>query len=129
MTTPKSGLITIEGLDADSYTLTETKAPEGYNLLEDPITITITSETTPAEKQGDNNNYQTENSATYTSSSLIVKEGDTGAYTGTLDILNLTGTLLPSTGGIGTTIFYIVGGVLIVAAAAYFILRRKADAE
>ena len=129
MVTPDSGLITINGLDADAYILTETKAPEGYNLLENPITITITSETTPAEKQGDKNKYQTENSATYTSSSLIVNEGDTGAYTGTLDIMNLTGTLLPSTGGIGTTIFYIVGGVLIVAAAAYFILRRKADAE
>ncbi len=129
MTTPESGLITIEGLDADAYVLTETKAPEGYNLLKDPITITITSNTTPAASQGDNNAHQTDIKVTYTSSSLIEKEGDTGAYTGTLDILNLTGTLLPSTGGIGTTIFYIVGGVLIVAAAAYFILRRKADAE
>ena len=42
---------------------------------------------------------------------------------------NLSGLTLPSTGGIGTTIFYIVGGILIVAGVAYFILRRKADAE
>ena len=44
-------------------------------------------------------------------------------------IVNKTGVTLPSTGGIGTTIFYIVGGILIVAGVAYFILRRKADAE
>ncbi|WP_022764052.1 isopeptide-forming domain-containing fimbrial protein [Butyrivibrio sp. XPD2006] len=44
-------------------------------------------------------------------------------------ILNNTGLVLPSTGGIGTTIFYIVGGVLIVAGIAYFIVRRKANAQ
>ncbi len=42
---------------------------------------------------------------------------------------NLSGALLPSTGGIGTTIFYILGGILIVAGVAYFIVRRKASAE
>ena len=44
-------------------------------------------------------------------------------------VINKTGSILPSTGGIGTTIFYIVGGVLIAAAFAYFMLRRKAQAE
>ena len=44
-------------------------------------------------------------------------------------ILNNTGLVLPSTGGIGTTIFYIVGGVLIVAGIAYFIVRRKSNAQ
>lgn len=123
MTTPESGLITISGLDADAYVLTETQAPEGYNLLEEPITITITSNTSPE------NVGQTDISVVYTSTSAITDDNTTGTYTGTLDILNLTGTLLPSTGGIGTTIFYIIGGVLIVAGVAYFILRRKADAE
>ena len=44
-------------------------------------------------------------------------------------VLNNTGATLPSTGGIGTTIFYIVGGILIVAGVAYFIVRRKANAQ
>ncbi|WP_024865312.1 SpaA isopeptide-forming pilin-related protein [Butyrivibrio sp. FCS014] len=123
MTTPESGLITISGLDADAYVLTETKAPEGYNLLKDPITVTIKSNTAPT------NVGQTDISVVYTSSSAIKDDNAEGTYTGTLDILNLTGTLLPSTGGIGTTIFYIIGGILIVAGVAYFILRRKADAE
>lgn len=45
------------------------------------------------------------------------------------EVVNSTGSILPSTGGVGTTIFYIVGGILIAAGAAYFMLRRKAQAE
>ena len=61
-------------------------------------------------------------------------EGDIDLEIGTSNALvkkipNLSGTLLPSTGGIGTTIFYILGGILIVAGVAYFIVRRKASAE
>ncbi|MCR4756497.1 MAG: isopeptide-forming domain-containing fimbrial protein, partial [Butyrivibrio sp.] len=52
-----------------------------------------------------------------------------GANTAEVPVLNNSGSLLPSTGGIGTTIFYILGGILIVAGIAYFIVRRKADAE
>ena len=44
-------------------------------------------------------------------------------------VLNNSGVVLPSTGGIGTTIFYIIGGLLIVAAVVFFVVRRKADAE
>ena len=44
-------------------------------------------------------------------------------------VQNFSGSVLPSTGGIGTTIFYIVGGILIVAGVAYFMLRRKSQAE
>lgn len=52
-----------------------------------------------------------------------------GENTAEIPVLNNSGSLLPSTGGIGTTIFYILGGILIVAGIAYFIVRRKADAE
>lgn len=52
-----------------------------------------------------------------------------GKNTAEIPVLNNSGSLLPSTGGIGTTIFYILGGILIVAGVAYFIVRRKADAE
>lgn len=45
------------------------------------------------------------------------------------DVENLSGAVLPSTGGIGTTIFYIIGGLLIVAAVVFFVVRRKGDAE
>ena len=113
------GLIEITGLDADQYKLTETKAPEGYNLLTAPITFTITSETT-ADKQGDDNGQQAVNSVVYT-------EGEE-TFTA-LTVINTAGSILPSTGGMGTTIFYVLGVVLIVAGAAYFIVRRKQNAE
>lgn len=113
------GLIEITGLDADQYKLTETKAPEGYNILTEPKTFTITSETTK-DAQGDDNGHQAKNSVVYTS----------GEETFTaLKVINTAGSILPSTGGMGTTIFYVLGVVLIVAGAAYFIVRRKQNAE
>ncbi len=47
----------------------------------------------------------------------------------TAKVINNSGSVLPSTGGVGTTIFYIIGGILIIAGVAYFLVRRKADAE
>ena len=46
-----------------------------------------------------------------------------------VQVENNSGSVLPSTGGIGTTIFYIIGGILIVAGVAYFLVKRKSDAE
>jgi len=112
------GLIKITGLDADQYKLTETKAPEGYNILTAPITFTITSKTTS--EQGDSNDQQAVNSVVYT------RDGKTFTE---LEVENTAGSILPSTGGMGTTIFYVLGVVLIVAGAAYFIVRRKQNAE
>ncbi len=52
-----------------------------------------------------------------------------GNNEGAIVIENSTGSILPSTGGVGTTIFYVFGGILIIAGVAYFILRRKSQAE
>ncbi len=114
MVTPASGKLLINGLDADSYALLETEAPLGYNKLTAPETFTIDSNTDTA--QGNDNSKQT-------AISVSNSKGDV------VTIINTTGVLLPSTGGIGTTIFYIIGGILIVAGVAYFIVRRKANAE
>ncbi|MBP3522484.1 MAG: SpaH/EbpB family LPXTG-anchored major pilin [Clostridia bacterium] len=101
ITTDKTGKFTIEGLDADTYYLTETKAPDGYNKLAGPVTIVI----------GANG----------------VVNATTDAQQGVdeVKVLNQTGVELPSTGGIGTTIFYVIGGVLVIGAAALLIARRK----
>ena len=56
-------------------------------------------------------------------------EGELVKLTHTETITNKQGSLLPSTGGIGTTIFYILGGILVVAGVAYFMVRRKVNAE
>ena len=101
--------LTINGLNSETYILKETEAPTGYNLL--PATIT-NGEVSYEHAQ------EVTVATTSTSEAIQVEK----VYDG-------TGLTLPSTGGIGTTIFYIVGGILIVAGVAYFILRRKADAE
>ncbi len=96
--------IVIRGLDRDAYYLTETQAPAGRNLISDYV-----------EKDGSKLEH-----------TKLVQVGTTVT---TILVPNNTGSLLPSTGGIGTTIFYILGGILIVAGVAYFIVRRKANAE
>ena len=96
----ENGEALIVGLDATVYFLQEEKAPAGYNLLDHREKLTIEGQT------------QIKNHA--------VQE---------YKIVNSTGSVLPSTGGIGTTIFYILGSILIMAGVAYFLVRRKADAQ
>ena len=101
-TTPDNGKFTITGLDSGTYYLEETKAPAGYNILKDPIEIQI---------QGTVDSSTNVGTAT-------VKYGDKLENTANPDIkiLNNTGAELPSTGGIGTTVFYVLGGLLVVCA-------------
>ena len=104
ITTDATGKFTIKGLDADTYYLTETKAPDGYNKLAGPVTIVI----------GENGVVNATNEAPQG-----VDE---------VKVLNQSGVELPSTGGIGTTIFYVGGGVLILAAIVLLIAKRRAKA-
>lgn len=101
ITTDATGKLTIKGLDADTYYLTETKAPAGYNKLAGPVTIVI----------GENG----------------VVNATTEAPQGVdeVKVLNQTGTELPSTGGIGTTVFYVAGGALVLIAAVLLITRKR----
>ena len=121
--------IAVDGLDGDAngvqYFLYEVKAPEGYNKLTAPVKVIITP-TFDSANTTKVNSYK----VTYT----INNETKDCTATGITDIhqfdvQNTKGTLLPSTGGMGTTVFYIVGAILIIAGVAYFIVRRKADAE
>lgn len=100
------GKVTIKGLSGANYYLKETEAPTGYNAIDDSQVIAL------------NGN----NGATVD----LIK----GTYTsGGVQVINLTGTELPSTGGIGTTLFYIVGGLLIVGAAVLLITKKRVNGE
>lgn len=110
------GRVMLRGLDAGTYYLHEVSAPAGYNMLAGPIKVTITTE-------GDGDDEL----------ALICSIDGAGEDTvlniPTVDVENRTGGLLPSTGGIGTTILYVVGGVLIVGALVFLVVRRRQSAK
>ena len=104
LTTGENGKIEIDGLDADTYYLREVQAPAGYNKIVEDVEVVITGSTT-----GENGNL------TYTT--VLAK------------VNNQSGTELPSTGGMGTTIFYVLGGVLVVGAVVLLITKKRMGAE
>ena len=99
--TIKAGKVTIKGLDSGTYYLEETKAPAGYNVLAERVEVKIDHANLTATVEGD----------TYVS--------------GGVQVINQTGAELPSTGGIGTPIFYVVGGLLVVAAGVLLVTRKR----
>ena len=101
--TGNDGTITATGLDAGEYFLKETKAPDGYNKLSGPVTVTISE------------SYGTDDTVTVTGNTPVIE--------------NSTGSELPSTGGIGTVIFYIVGGILLVGAGILLVVRRRMGSD
>ena len=105
ITTDSTGKFTIKGLDSDTYYLIEKTAPAGYNTLKEPVTITINSD-------GKVN---------------VTTENPNGVDT--VEVLNQTGTELPSTGGMGTTIFYVLGGVLMAGAFVLLVVRKRMRTE
>lgn len=110
-TVQADGTVTFKGLGVGEYTITETKTLPGYNTI-DPITFTLTFD---AEKK------------TFASNNDKVTVGSDN----TLDtsIVNQTGSLLPSTGGIGTTIFYIVGAILVIGAGVILVAKKRMGRE
>lgn len=103
--TTVNGQLEIKGFDANTnYYLEETKAPDGYNKLAERVEIPVKEENLEASVSND----------TWQS--------------GGVHIVNKTGSLIPSTGGMGTTIFYIIGGVLVAAAGIFFVIRRRVSA-
>ena len=98
VTTPETGKFTIQGLDAGTYYLKEIKAPKGYNKLKDPVKIVI------AEK------------GTITVGSETVDE---------VKVQNNTGTILPTTGGNGTSLIYFLGAVLALVSGVVLITKQR----
>lgn len=95
------GRIDVEGLKAGTYYLKETKAPDGYNLLKKPVTITIDSE------------------------GKIYVDGSGEVNNGDVRVQNNSGTLLPNTGGVGTTMIYLIGGVLVLGSGVVLATKRR----
>lgn len=115
--TDVNGEMSVIGLDAGVYYLTECVAPDGYNLLDADVKITITATYSDDGK---------------TIINLTVAVDDEEAVAGNISngelevtVENFSGAELPSTGGIGTTIFYALGGLLAVGAAVFLVTKKR----
>lgn len=117
---------TFKGLDDGEYTLTETVTPEGYNTI-DPITFTVTAthgtEWDGKGVRGDLITAFTGNAAP----GEITFTPDKGTGALTTNVINKSGTVLPSTGGMGTTVFYVVGGGLMAVAVVLLVTKKRME--
>lgn len=102
MESPIDGKFNVNGLKAGTYYLKEMAAPKGYNKLAKPITVTI------------------DNEGNITADDKITTE---------VGVENKSGTLLPSTGGMGTTLIYLAGIVLVVLSGYVLISKRRASTK
>ena len=117
------GVLHFDGLAAGEYTIKEIVAPNGYNLLEEPIIITIGCEV-PEEVTEENDKANWSYITTDNDGLTVANVGTDENGRISLTVENNAGTLLPSTGGIGTTIFY-AAGIILMAGAVFFVVRRK----
>lgn len=116
---------TWSGLDDGDYTLTETVTPAHYNTIS-PITFTVNADHTITWGAESRDSILTSLSGD-TASGEITFSVDKTAGTLTTKVINKIGTTLPGTGGIGTTIFYVIGGGLMVAAAILLITKKRME--
>ena len=117
---------TFKGLDDGEYTLTETVTPEGYNTI-DPITFTVAAtHGTEWDGAGNRSDLLTSFSGTAASGEItFTTDEGTGALT--TNVINKSGTTLPSTGGMGTTVFYVVGGGLMAVAVVLLVTKKRME--
>ena len=117
---------TFKGLDDGEYTLTETKTPEGYNTI-DPITFTVAAtHATEWNGEGVRGELITAFTGKATSGEItFTPDKGTGALT--TNVINKSGTVLPSTGGMGTTVFYVVGGGLMAVAVVLLVTKKRME--
>lgn len=109
-TSDNNGNVSISGLDAGEYYLKETKAPDGYNKLTDDIKVVLTEEYNESTNVG---------TASFAYSNVTKADK--------VEVENNAGTTLPSTGGMGTTVFYVVGGGLMAVAVVLLVTKKRME--
>ena len=124
-----TGQFSVSGLDDSTYSLREIKAPAAYNLLTQDVAVTLTATTANGQAWDD---LVAANALT----KLQVQVGDSPAAEGNISdgtvsitVENKKGTPLPETGGMGTTLFYVIGGLLVVGAGILLVVRFRMRAS
>ena len=114
--TPENGKVDFQGLKNGEYTLTETKAPAGYNKLASAISVKVDGQNDGTDTTNANVSikYNNDNGSNY----------DQTASNGVIPVQNKSGVVLPSTGGMGTIAFTVIG-VLVIALGVAWTLKRK----
>ena len=124
ITTPKDGVIVVKGVKAGKYEITEVTAPAGYNKLTAPVTVQAAQTgktTTQTTVYLDENGKKVDESAKVTEVKV-----DIGTIAATaVVVVNKAGTELPSTGGMGTTVFYVLGAVLVLGAVVLLVTKKR----
>lgn len=125
ITTPENGVIVVKGVKSGSYEITEVTAPAGYNKLTAPVTVkavqtgsSSTHTTVYLDENGNITNTETDKTT------KVNVDIDNIAATAVV-VVNKAGTELPSTGGMGTTIFYVLGAVLVVGAGVLLVTKKR----
>ena len=129
LTTPNTGLIIVKGVEAGTYNITETVAPKGYNKLTTPesVTATKTDATTTSTTiylDKDGNKVDTQQDTGHTVTVSIENLAATAQV-----VVNKTGSELPTTGGTGTTVLYVIGCILVLGAGVLLVVRRRMSAS
>lgn len=124
-TVDKDGILVFSGLADGVYTLTEVEAPNGYNLLKDARTITISSDPKTDAAGNLQPNWTVKEdekeSVSIANDEAILADG----YVVETEIQNKKGIILPTTGGIGTVLFYVIGSALIAGAGVLFVTKKR----
>ena len=128
LTSAADGIFKIAGLDDGTYYLREIQAPNGYNLLEEDVQLVITADTENGQ------NWAGEPGQALTALNIRVNDGELQPGNTETGIVNVTvannqGATLPETGGMGTTLFYIIGGLLVVGAGVLLVVRIRMKAH
>ncbi|SFC71655.1 LPXTG-motif cell wall anchor domain-containing protein/fimbrial isopeptide formation D2 domain-containing protein [Streptococcus gallolyticus] len=114
---------TFSGLDDGDYKLVETTVPDGYNKASD-VEFTVTAK----HDEDSETPKLTELTGDVTTGSLEFTSSTTDGSL-TTDVVNKKGSVLPSTGGMGTTILYVVGTILVLAAGILLVTKKRMDAK
>ena len=121
--TPENGVIVVKGVKSGTYKITEVEAPDGYNQLTAPVTVTAvktgktsTNTTVYLDENGDIVNKETNKE---------VKVEIPNIAATAVVVVNKAGTQLPSTGGMGTTIFYVLGSALVLGAVVLLVTKKR----
>ena len=124
ITTPNDGVIIVKGVKTGSYEIKEVTAPAGYNKLTDAVTVEAVKTgktTTQTTVYLDENGKKVDESAKVTEVKV-----DIGTIAATaVVVVNKAGTELPSTGGMGTTVFYVLGAVLVMGAVVLLVTKKR----